>query len=334
MRQRTRLVLGQMLLICLLMPAHSAWAWIDTGHKLVAMIAWDELTPAARAKVIELLKQHPRYERDLLAGLPAGSDEAAAERHAFAMAATWPDMVKAQAHPMHFTANHPEWHYIDLPYRPEGGDQPAPAKPSGDENKPGPHDVVEALAKNMNDLRSPATPAPDKAIAICWVLHLGGDIHQPLHAITLISPQFPDGDKGGNALLVLRDPPYMNTLMNLHLIWDSLAGNYKSDEPIAYLAAGLRNDPNLSRERMKDRLAVKDLGAWARESHALAIEYAYLNGTLKGAVAQRGGQAAPDVQVPGLPPGYLQNAERVAFKQIALAGYRVADLLNAACEGK
>jgi hypothetical protein len=166
------------------------------------------------------------------------------------------------------------------------------------------------------------------------VLHLGGDIHQPLHTITLISPQFPDGDKGGNAFLVLRDPPYLNTLMNLHLIWDSLPGNYKSDAPIGYLAAGLRNDANLSRERMKDVLAVKDFAAWARESHALAVEYAYLNGTLHGAVAQRGGQAAPNEQVPGLPPGYLQNAERIAFRQIALAGHRIADLLNATFDSK
>lgn len=313
----------------LLVPA-TAWGWVGTGHKMVAMIVWDELTPAAKAKAIEILKQHPRYEKDLLAGLPPGSDEASAERHAFVVAATWPDLVKSPSNPMHFVANHPQWHYIDLPYHPEGGsDDYKPQRPqAGDPSKSEPRDVVEALAKNVGDLRDAAIPAPDKAIALCWILHLGGDIHQPLHAIQMFSAQFPEGDRGGNALLVLREPPYSNTQMNLHLIWDELPGNYATDQPIGYLAEGLRADPDLSRERLKSLLAIKDFSAWARESHDLAVKYAYLNGTLKAATAAQGGQAGPPAEVPGLPPGYLKQAEHLAFHQVALAGYRTADLLN------
>jgi hypothetical protein len=297
---------------------------------MVALIVWDELTPAARTRAIEILKQHPRYEKDLLEGLPPGSDESAAERYAFAVAATWPDLVKSQSNPMHFVANHPQWHYIDLPYRPEGGaDDARPAQaPAGDEAKSGPRDIVEALSKNTDDLRNPSTSAQDKAIALCWILHLGGDIHQPLHAIQMFSAQFPDGDRGGNALLVVREPPYSNTQMNLHLLWDELPGDYAMDQPIGYLAAGLRADPNLSRQRLKDLLAVKDFAAWARESHGLAVKYAYLNGALKAATAPHGAPTDPSAQVPGLPGGYLQQAEHVAFHQVVLAGYRTADLLN------
>ena len=319
--------------LTMVLPAARAWGWVDTGHKLVALIVWDELTPAARAKAVQILKQHPRYEKDLLAGLPAGSDEPAAARHAFTMASIWPDQVKAQGHPMHVAANHPDWHYIDLPFRPEGGpDQKAATAPPSDANASGPHDIVEALTKNVDVLRDASAIGADRAIALCWVLHLGGDIHQPLHAITLVSRQFPDGDKGGNAFLVLREPPFLNSQMNLHLIWDGLPGTYKSDEAIEYLAAGLRADPSLSREQLKDALARKDFAAWARESHALAVEHAYLNGTLQGAVAARGGIPEVGAQVPGLPPGYLQQAERVAFRQIALAAHRTADLLNDAFE--
>lgn len=320
--------------LALLLPA-TARGWVGTGHKMVALIVWDELTPAARAKAIEILKEHPRYEADLLAGLPSGSNELQTERYAFAVAATWPDLVKSPANPMHFVANHPQWHYIDLPYHPEGGSDnyKPPATPTDNRSVAEPRDVVEALTKNAEDLRSPATSPQEKAIAICWLLHLGGDIHQPLHAIQMFSPQFPDGDKGGNALLVLREPPYPNTQMNLHLLWDELPGNYATEQPIGYLAEGLRTDPSLSRERFKDALAITDFSQWAHESHDLAVKYAYLNGTLKAATAFHG-QAEHSEQVPGVPPGYLRQAEQVAFRQVALAGYRTADLLNSLLDSK
>lgn len=317
------------LLFALALPA-TAWGWVGTGHKVIALIVWEELTPAARARATEILKQHPRYEKDLLDGLPPGSDQSAAERYAFAVAAVWPDLVKSQSNPMHFVANHPQWHYIDLPYHPEGGadDARIAQAPAGDEGKSGPRDVVEALTKNADDLRNPATSAQDKAIALCWILHLGGDIHQPLHAIQMFSSQFPDGDRGGNALLVLREARYSNTQMNLHLLWDELPGNYATDQPIRDLAVGLRADPDLSRQRLKDLVAVKDFAGWAQESHHLAIKYVYLDGTLKAATEVHGGKADPSLQVPGLPEGYLQQAEHVAFHQVVLAGYRTADLLN------
>lgn len=318
-----------MFLLTLLLPA-TAWGWTADGHKIVALIVWDELTPAAKTEAIKLLKQHPRYEADLQAGLPPGSNESDAERYAFAVAATWPDLVKSPANPMHFVANHPQWHYIDLPYHPEGGsdEYKPPMSPTSHPSAASePRDIVEALEKNAGDLRSTATTPQEKAIAICWLLHLGGDIHQPLHAIQMFSPQFPDGDRGGNALLVLREPPYPNTQMNLHLLWDELPGNYATEQPIAYLAAGLRADPNLSREHFKEALAITNFSQWAHESHDLAVKYAYLNGTLKAATAFHG-HANPSGEVPGVPIGYLKQAEEVAFQRVALAGYRTADLLN------
>lgn len=318
--------------LALFFPSRSG-AWVGSGHKIIAMIVWDELTPKAREKAIEILKQHPRYEKDLLAGLPAGSDESAAARYAFAVAATWPDMVRSQSHPMHFAANHPNWHYIDLPYHPENGaDDGKP--PAADAPKDGPRDIVEALTKNAADLQNPATTNEDRAMALCWILHLGGDIHQPLHAIEMFSTQFPEGDKGGNALLVLREPPYPNSQMNLHLLWDQLPGNYASEEAIGYLAAGLRADPQFSRQQLSDQLRQKDFGGWARESHDLAVKYVYLDGKLKAATAPREGRSVPSDAVPGVPSGYIPQAERVAFRQVVLAGYRTADLLNALLDPK
>jgi len=313
--------------VWMLASAPPAAAWIDTGHRIISLIAWADLTPAARAKIAETLQQHPRYKEDLLAGLPADAAEADTDRYAFGMASTWPDVVRNQANPMHAAYNHPAWHYIDIPYC-IGGQTAQPPPQTG----PGPHNVVEALAKSTADLKNPALAARDKAIALCWVLHLCGDIHQPLHACSLFSPQFPDGDQGGNAFYVLREPPYPDSRMKLHLLWDELPGQYKSEEICADLAAALRADPRYGRSALKDALAITDFAAWANESHELAIHYAYRDGTLVGAAASESSGA--DQEPPGLPRGYLKQAEEIAMRRVALAGYRTADLLTSIFDAK
>src|SRR6202021_3878931 len=104
----------------------------------------------------------------------------------------------------------------------------------------GPQNIVEALTKNVADLKDPKVSASDKAVALCWILHLCGDIHQPLHATELFSPQFPTGDQGGNQFIILRDPPYADSRANLHFVWDSLPGDYQSRDIEHYIAGGLR----------------------------------------------------------------------------------------------
>ena len=80
-------------------------AWNHTGHRVVATIAYDELTPATRAKLDALLKAHPRYEADLLAWMPHGYDQSA--RFAFGMSAFWPDIIRNPDNTMHFSHHRP-----------------------------------------------------------------------------------------------------------------------------------------------------------------------------------------------------------------------------------
>jgi len=316
-------------------PSAPAWAWTDTGHKIVAMIAFDELTPKTKSLIMDTLRQHARYEKDLAAFAPEGATGEVLDRHVFATAATWPDMVRSQDNPMHAVYNHPQWHYIDIPFLADG----TPPPPDNNADGPGPHNIVEALTKNTADLKSNDVSPAEKAVSICWILHLVGDIHQPLHAASMISKDFPDGDRGGNSLTVLRDPPYPNSRTNLHLLWDQLPGQFKSETFEGYEAFGVRNDPRFSRENLKDALAVTDFMAWAKESHDLAVQYAYLNGKLEyAATSDQRGQNARDPgqrdSTPGVPPGYIANAEEVVARQLALAGHRLADLLNSTCDPK
>lgn len=310
--------------------APNAFGWIDTGHKIVALIAWDELTPKTKAAVTELLKQHPRYEKDLLAGAPENATPDQLAQHAFAVAATWPDMVRNRNHPMTNLYNHPNWHYIDIPF--EDG-----AKAAEDNNQnPGPHNVVEALTQCTSELKEDSTKPDQKAVDLCWLEHLIGDIHQPLHTATRYSSQFPKGDAGGNNEIVLRDPPYPDSQAKLHLIWDSFPGDYQSEFIDHYIAAGLERDPQFSRDAFKQQLSDRDYMDWAKESHQLAVDDVYLNGKLETAVSQRGGGGgrASTQPIPGLPPGYKEKAEKDAMHQVALAGYRLADVLNSIFDPK
>jgi len=363
----TRRCLIPLFILCLCTCNSISWGWNSTGHKVVALIAWEDLTPKTRAAVTAILKQHPRYEKDLLLDAPKDQTPDEQARTAFATAATWPDMVRSQANPMSFTHNHPSWHYIDVPYAIDG--QPVAEKPvRGD----GPHNALEALKQCVEELRDPKVSDADKAVDLCWVEHLIGDIHQPLHAVSLYSKEFPDGDQGGNLEQVLRDPPYPDSAVKLHTLWDGMVGNFVSEDFDRIEATGLRGDERYSRAKMADLLKTTDFMDWINESHKLAIEYVYLNGTLKSAPARRYGDAptqattapaagspagvrragGPSTQpttmpafgrrrgassmqsIPGLPPGYLANAEKVGMHQVTLAGYRLADQLNAIFDPK
>src|SRR5436309_2584789 len=102
-----RPLIASILLAMALLPTRQAHGWIDTGHKVIADIAWDELTPETRAAVLQTLKAHPRFEKDLVRGLPPSTEPStqpliaddfleplpdAADRHVFANAAVWPDL--------------------------------------------------------------------------------------------------------------------------------------------------------------------------------------------------------------------------------------------------
>ncbi|MBL8727990.1 MAG: S1/P1 nuclease [Planctomycetes bacterium] len=312
--------------LCLVLAAIGGAAppaapWNNSGHRIVSLLAWNQLSPPTRADVAALLRAHPRFQADLQPGLPPGSDAMAAARHAFALAANWPDAVRSVTHPMHRVANHPRWHYVELPF--VVGEVGA-APPAAAAGEPGPGNILEAIDANLAALADRALPAPDRAIALCWVVHLIEDLHQPLHACTLRSAQFPDGDQGGTRFVVTRSVVDVRSQTSLHALWDGLLGDYQSQAWEGCVAAGLALRPELSPASLAEAVAVRDPAAWAAESHDLGVRWAYLGGELRGAVADT--PAAE--RAPPLPVGYLAAAEAVAMQRAALAAARLADALN------
>ena len=168
-----------------------AFAWNNTGHMVSARLAWLKLEPNQRSKAVEILKKHPHYDEFLMADRPSGFTE---EEWVFLRAATWSDWVRNH-HQEEY--HHASWHYINYPFVPVGSmiDAASHQPPPNEEN------IVRQLGVAVKMIKNGTRE--EQAVYLCWLLPLGGDIHQPLHTTALFSKQFPDGDRGGNSL---RDP--------------------------------------------------------------------------------------------------------------------------------
>lgn len=315
---RKRLLLFCMALVVTL-PG-TLHAWNNGGHRVTSLIAYDRLTPETKAAVSRLLRAHRRFDADLLKDVPEGLTPDEQLEFAFCSAGVWPDMLRAPNHPMARTHHRPVWHYVNQPYYPDNDKDALPPFPIP-EPIDGARNILEAIDLNLAKLRDPAVADAEKAIALCWLLHLVEDLHQPMHAVASVSKRFPAGDRGGNSILLTRNG--VNT--NLHAFWDDALGNYLLPRLVRQAARAITQDPARTKEALAEQSKVLDPRKWAVESLTLAIEAAYDNGKLAA-------EAPPDAEgKPGrlaLSDEYDAKARDVARKQAALAGYRLAALLN------
>jgi hypothetical protein len=312
----------------------SAAAWHSQGHMEVAAIAWPMLTPGVQCAADKLLRSAPTY-----ANTKAGITDAAGvdpKEALFIHAATWPDRIKSDpaheffkdpdAAPKKGTAAaayadvnrglsgpkpwpaHSYWHFVDLPVGP--GPQP---QWSNAEEK------IESLAA---DLRNPAATVDQKAYALAWLIHLVGDVHQPLHTASQYGGVFAaKGDAGGNLVFLCPDTaascdaavlcPKGVRCQNLHGFWDALPGESDSVK-VAIRAAGRLQPAGAA------AAGISDVHAWVVESNALAASDVYVSPVVMGSAGAFRLTAA-----------YKHNAKAVAQKQIPIAGARLARLLNA-----
>jgi hypothetical protein len=291
-----------------------AEAWNSTGHRLIAAIAYDRLTPSARARVDALIRQHPDYEKLFLQDAPA--DPAARARAAFIAAAVWPDEIKgdprfydetrSNASPTQLLpgfpdmARHTPWHYYDTPYTPDGAEAEAQKPPSAlsELNR------ILPIIGTKADV--PPTSASNPTYLLPWLEHIAGDVHQPLHCVSRFLKSMPKGDAGGNSVY-LTGPN-----RNLHSLWDGAAGRDDSEAyAVKYIAEAIAaNPPSRHQEKKPEK--------WIHEGFELAITDVYTFGL------ETGTREHPIT----LPPGYEANAAKVARQRIAIAGYRLAAVLN------
>lgn len=298
------------------MAPQAAFAWHDPGHMATAVIAYNDLGPVKAHQVADILRHHEYYAM-WMKDKPAGINE---DEYLFMKASTWPDAIRSKDAPLgDHQYSRPSWHYIDNIY--DLDNQPLPPA-STDEH------IVQAEAENIDIVEHSADQAA-RARALCWIFHLVGDIHMPLHATSLVSPQFPNGDAGGNAMYVTTsDGP-----QSVHFFWDALwdketvdsSGKtdftgYVVTDPNKVLPLANRIEAAYPRANLPELASDPSFADWAKESFDIAIDDVYLHGTLQ-ASTQKG-------QGPMLPPGYEAQSKRIGECRLALAGYRLADTLR------
>ncbi|HJT20093.1 MAG TPA: S1/P1 nuclease [Nitrospira sp.] len=303
------------LLTCLLIIGLTsrASAWNDFGHMIVAAIAYDHLTPTARAQVDALLKLNPSYP-DWVTRI----DRQDRRKVAFIKAATWPDMIKIDYRyredgdrPKGPDAGrnigyadkliHRYWHYIDIPFSLDGTALTDPDIPNAQTQ-------IVAFRQTLKD----AGASDDlKSYALVWLLHLVADVHQPLHATTRFTQKQPNGDRGGNDVKVCTATGCGG---KLHRFWDDLLGTSED-----YKAA---IDKAKALEPAETKLAgISDEAIWIEESVLAAKQTAYAT------------PIGPEEGPYDLTDTYKAAAREVAERRIALAGIRLANLLNDALNG-
>ncbi|MDU3133794.1 MAG: S1/P1 nuclease, partial [Bradyrhizobium sp.] len=256
----------------LLWPAGQALAWWDEGHMQIAYVAYKKLTPAARDRADALLKLNPDYS-SWIAGAPAGQEKL----YAFVHAATWPDDIKmktdyyddqvtdstARQLVPYGHLKHAYWHYKDTLL--SADETPLP--------RPDPVDAVSQLKLMIAKL--PANSDASDALrsySLSWMIHLVGDLHQPLHAIARYSAALPDkgGDRGGNEVQVVAAN---GEKLPLHFYWDRIFGGYSS---VFGAIRDADQDSGLSAVAPDaGKAQIVDPATWAQESFELAKTVAY-----------------------------------------------------------
>jgi hypothetical protein len=275
----------------------------------IAARAFDQLEPSVRTKVGLLLKLNPDY-----AAWTQGVVRADKYRYAFIRAATWaddikerPDYIKVGDLPSAPDAArnigyadrlvHGYWHFVDFPFSSDG----TPLR------QPEPPNALSQIRLLSSALRSSSSDGI-RSYDLVWLIHLVGDAHQPLHATSRFTRQFPTGDSGGNAEKVCMS---LNCSLKLHAFWDGLLGD-RGTPADAIAAANQLPVPDCG------LAAVADPQAWVEESFAIAQQSVYTS-----AVADGRGPFMLD-------QSYQAAAIQIAKARAALAAARLANLLNSA----
>jgi hypothetical protein len=345
-------------LVFLIALPPQGWSWGNAGHEAVAYVAWQQLTPKTKARVMALLQQVPELTSpkgtkvpgfdDWVKDLPSGLTQDQKNQFLFMRAATWPDSIKhvgfhdSDEAPKGLTkdvnigftdtSSHGYWHFIDTGFASDSSTAPA---------TPAPNAVTQigafrdAIASNESD--------PLKAYDLIWLEHMVGDLHQPLHATVRYFAG--KGDEGGNTVMIkmptAMKKSFEGTLSKsapteLHAFWDDLPGEGAAGPAVTEAAAFGKPLPAAPSAKVADT----NPADWAAESLAMAKSDVYVSPIGKGptpggaataeapAASGEVGAKAPATGSYLITTVYYNTALSDAKARIALAGARLAKLLN------
>ncbi len=249
----------KLLAICLLLPlfAVQAYGWGQNGHRVVGLIAQQHLSRKAEKRVMELL-----------------------ECNSLAEASVWMDDIRSDDRYDH---TH-DWHWVTIP---EGMTyEQSPKNPNGD--------LLMKINELLEALKKGNLSAEVQQEYIKYLVHLVGDLHQPLH----VSQK---DDQGGNKVKV----KWFGDNSNLHRVWDSEMIDSK-DLSFTELAKFL-GKPDKAQVKAWQATTVLD---WAKESQNLLPQV----------------YSVPDYERMGYQYMYINYG--TVEQRLLQAGVRLAGLLN------
>jgi hypothetical protein len=313
--------------------AAPAFAWNNAGHMIVGLVAYEQMTDGTRTKVNELLRAHPRFAAHFERLMPrevVRENDVVKAQWIFAHSGTWPDLVRQANGSVDRTDvdrfNRPYWHFINQPvFLSEAeGHKLLPSlrlfdsrEPTGDPDDPS-MNIVQAFKNSSHIVGDAAAPLESRAVHLCWLAHLAGDSHQPLHAASLYtSNRFPQGDRGGNELDIEHE-------WKLHAFWDSQVCTEESFATLQVLAANLTKNETRSAVGREATVSI-DIEKWIDESNAYAKRVVYTEEVLTKVAAREDHTHLGPLE---LSSGYRADAETLAERRVVEAGYRLAKLLD------
>jgi hypothetical protein len=332
--------------LCVFCVFSVAHAWDNVGHMAVAGLAYDELTTQQQDRLVAILKNHPKLDF-ITEGFPDPNIDG---RDLVMAAATWPDLARSHVSksgtPDGIIDNgyeekdpaitqvkfddgllHRGWHFIDNSLW-VGAGTPPPQLP-----KPPEVNAVGVVKVLITQLKSNESDK-EKAYDLGWLLHLVGDLHQPMHAVNGISATLPEGDRGGNLVEI---KGATDGASELHAFWDEVLGKTAPSEKTPPHHPHLEKDVATADDVIADVQKLRlnktkdnnlDPSAWANESLQLAKRDAYdLN--FVPITVERPGNSEPTQKLQTtLDAEYGVSAKKVARKQLRRAGHRLALILK------
>jgi hypothetical protein len=308
-------------------------AWWDCGHKISASIAYRLLSPQQQKTLVDILRQHPRFEQDFKKHLPTDLTPELEAEWIVQQCSVWPDLTRDFEGPEREKYHRGPWHYQDLPLFLTDSDKAAMESkltlnmetkvpsPIGDPNK---LNALQAIALARATALDPNAPAPDRAVAFCWLFHVIGDMHQPCHASAMFSqrlfPNLNEGDRGGNLVKVTQKG-------NLHSLWDSFLGSRGKVIEMKNRAVEMMANPELS--QLGQTATTKlDSSDWQAESFEIAKEYVYDTEIVTFLKALDMSGAPANSTACTVSDDYLKRGGKISQRRVVEAGYRIGKVVS------
>ena len=340
-RNRSRPIIATLIILALGILSTGVHGWDHPGHMTTAAITYMEVErerPELMEKIGQLLLVHPEAAPFWVAAGEARGKEAT--RRKFIECARLADDIK-------FTAtDEPNWHTARWPIVAQDAPPEVVAAAEARQGKPA-GEAIDALRLNYAMVANPETSPKDRAKALCWVFHILGDLHQPMHVSDLFSADFPNGNAAATMSYV--EDPVTEKPIPLHMLWDQNALRSPQLEDVdGYAADLMKKYPRSSLPQLREHpySGQDSFTIWAQESYQIAADWAYkdvetipdpdlgqdTDRLIKNMMKYVLEGIAPVDEAPKLPAGYWEKLQLTAEQRITLAGYRIADLIFAAAD--